>query len=231
MEVPTLSPEASLRASIDDIVLVHAEPLGIEQTFEPVELGGVVIDMPTEEVRITGDTIADTCTGIIGAQILTQEVADPDLDQQLPHDIAVHVHHNLGKLVAHVTVPAYQNPGLVPSKQQKRRPSITTVVDSNLRQQFDRNFMLNEVMAHAQESSDAGLLVLFDRLVRPVTAKPSKMQAMREDQMQTLEEILNGLFWPGERQSSDSKPSFRERMAKRLFGSNVRVLNASTDTE
>ncbi len=68
---------------------------------------------------MSNDTIAHHEIGCVGAQILTQEIADPELDDQLPFQVTLRAVHQLGTVYAHITVPTYIDPLLRPSERQK----------------------------------------------------------------------------------------------------------------
>jgi hypothetical protein len=220
------SPEALLRETIEEIVAFHAEPAVFDVSNPQLfidsrdEDGLPLLGIP---YSISSDTIAHAELGAMGAQILTQEIVNPDVDEQLPHHVTLRANHErLGAVFLHITVPELPDPSLRPSKRQKGRPSIAAAVDSQTRTDFDRNFLLNEIAANISVGSvlELELYGLMQRIAGPVPRGGGKTMHMTDLQMTMTDQYLSRLFWPRSGDTPELPAGRRAigRLVDRFFG-------------
>lgn len=217
-----MSPEASLRYAVSEIVDFFGEPTKFYVSLPRIVVGEN--DSLHHEVVVSKDSVSEAELGVVGVQILAQEVANPEIDEQLPFHITVRAKHKLGNIFAHISLPSFTDPLLVPSDLQKSRPTIAATVESKVRHTFDKGFMLNEILGELEASLESctsisaaadiqlqiDLIKLMDQLIRPVKAKNGKTQDMTEDQVLLVEKCITELFWPGSKERVEgTNPTFR----------------------
>ena len=215
------SPESRLRETVTEIVYYHAEPTYFQISDPILLVDGDFVDAELgHEVEYSPDTIATKNFGCLGALILTQEIIDPESDEQLPFCVSLRAgNEGIGTVFAHITVPEIPLPDIRPAKRQKGRPSIGSSVVSNEFSDFERDVLLNEIASTIQHPKEKTLLGLIYTILSGVPKEGGKNKHMSELQMNKTDEFLNRLFW--DRSSADEHDTLLLRQSatiRRLFG-------------